>query len=104
LQAMRFFRDHGVKVLRVMTDNGVSFRSHRYAKALRIWKLPRGSSQRSRPCTHRRNGNYILDLGTNLCHSRFNGDGTNDLRSRYRLNSLKTSLSLSFIALGCPQT
>jgi hypothetical protein len=27
LQALRFFRDHGVKVLRVMTDNGVSFRS-----------------------------------------------------------------------------
>jgi hypothetical protein len=38
LQAMRFFRDHGVKVLRVMTDNGVSFRSHRYAKALRMLK------------------------------------------------------------------
>ena len=27
LQALRFFRDHGVKVLRVMTGNGVSFRS-----------------------------------------------------------------------------
>jgi hypothetical protein len=27
LQALRFYRDHGVKVLRVMTDNGVSFRS-----------------------------------------------------------------------------
>jgi len=31
--ALRFYRAHGVKVQRVMTDNGVSFRSHRYAKA-----------------------------------------------------------------------
>ena len=34
--ALRFFRSLGVKVQRVMTDNGVSFRSFRYAKALRI--------------------------------------------------------------------
>ena len=33
--ALRFFRRHGVKVERVMTDNGVSFRSLRYAKAMR---------------------------------------------------------------------
>jgi hypothetical protein len=26
-------------------------------------------------------GNYIFDLGINLCHSRFNGDDTNDIRS-----------------------
>jgi hypothetical protein len=26
-------------------------------------------------------GNYILDLGSDLCHSRLNGDGTNDIRS-----------------------
>jgi len=36
LMALRFFRRYGVKVHRVMTDNGVSFRSHRYAKALRL--------------------------------------------------------------------
>ena len=33
--ALRFFRAHGVKVQRVMTDNGASFRSFRYARALR---------------------------------------------------------------------
>lgn len=26
-------------------------------------------------------GNYIFDLGNGLCHTRFNGDGANDLRS-----------------------
>src|SRR3981081_1816367 len=34
--ALRFFRAHGVKVQRVMTDNDGSFRSCRYAKALRL--------------------------------------------------------------------
>ena len=34
--ALRYFRSLGVKVERVMTDNGSSFRSRRYAKALRI--------------------------------------------------------------------
>jgi transposase InsO family protein len=48
LQALRFFRDHGVKVLRVMTDNGVSFRSHRYAKALRRLKI---KHKRTKPYT-----------------------------------------------------
>jgi hypothetical protein len=28
-----------------------------------------------------RAGNYIFDLGNNSCHARFNGDGTNDIRS-----------------------
>jgi transposase InsO family protein len=37
--ALRFFRNLGVKVERVMTDNGSSFRSHRYAKALRRLKI-----------------------------------------------------------------
>ncbi len=32
--ALRFFRAHGVKVQRVMTDNGSSFRSRRYARAV----------------------------------------------------------------------
>ena len=36
--ALRFFRRLGVKVQRVMTDNGSSFRSGRYAKALRRLK------------------------------------------------------------------
>ena len=34
--ALRLLRSHRVKVWRVMTDNGVSFRSNRYAKALRL--------------------------------------------------------------------
>jgi transposase len=34
--ALRFFRAHGVKVQRVMTDNGTSFRSGRYAKAFAL--------------------------------------------------------------------
>ena len=37
--ALRFFRSLGVKVERIMTDNGSSFRSRRYAKALRRLKI-----------------------------------------------------------------
>ena len=37
--ALRFFRSLGVKVERVMTDNGSSFRSRRYAKALRLLRI-----------------------------------------------------------------
>ena len=37
--ALRFFRNLGVRVERVMTDNGSSFRSHCYAKALRRLKI-----------------------------------------------------------------
>src|SRR5439155_16153775 len=37
--ALCFFRAHGVQVQHVMTDNGVSFRSHRYTKALRLLKI-----------------------------------------------------------------
>jgi hypothetical protein len=39
--ALRFFRAHGVKVQSVMTDNGTSFGSRRYAKALRLLKIKR---------------------------------------------------------------
>src|SRR5882757_6414363 len=37
--ALRFFRSLGVKVERIMTDNGSSFRSRRYATALRRLKI-----------------------------------------------------------------
>jgi transposase len=37
--ALRYFRSLGVKVQRVMTDNGSSFRSHRYTKALRRLRI-----------------------------------------------------------------
>jgi transposase InsO family protein len=46
--ALRFFRNLGVKVHRVMTDNGSSFRSRRYAKALRLLKI---KHLRTRPYT-----------------------------------------------------
>jgi transposase InsO family protein len=53
INALRFFRAHGVKVYRVMTDNGVSFRSFRYAKALRMLKI---RHIRTKPYTPRTNG------------------------------------------------
>ncbi len=52
-QALRFFRAHGVKVQRVMTDNGTSFRSLRYAKALRMLKI---KHLRTKPYTPKTNG------------------------------------------------
>ena len=73
LQALRFFRDRGAKVLRVkvlrvkvlrgMTGNGVSFRSHRCAKALRMLKIKR---KRTRPCTPRTNGKAERFVQTSL--------------------------------------
>jgi transposase InsO family protein len=51
--ALRFFRAHGVKVQRVMTDNGVSFRSRRYAKAVRLLKI---KHLRTKPYTPKTNG------------------------------------------------
>jgi transposase InsO family protein len=52
-EALRFFRAHGVRVHRVMTDNGTSFRSHRYAKALRRLQI---KHVRTKPYTPRTNG------------------------------------------------
>jgi transposase InsO family protein len=51
--ALRFFRAHGVPVHRVMTDNGTSFRSHRYAKALRMLRI---KHVRTKPYTPKTNG------------------------------------------------
>jgi transposase InsO family protein len=51
--ALRFFRAHGVKVQRVMTNNGGSFRSRRYAKALRLLKI---KHLRTKPYTPKTNG------------------------------------------------
>ena len=61
--ALRFFRSHGVKVWRVMTDNGVSFRSHRYAKALRMLGI---KHKRTRPYTPRTNGKAERFVQTSL--------------------------------------
>lgn len=61
--ALRFFRDHGVKVYRVMTDNGVSFRSRRYAKALKMLNI---KHKRTRPYTPRTNGKAERFVQTSL--------------------------------------
>jgi transposase InsO family protein len=61
--ALRFFRAHGVKVQRVMTDNGVSFRSKRYAKALRMLKV---KHLRTKPYTPRTNGKAERFVQTSL--------------------------------------
>ncbi len=61
--ALRFFRAHGVRVHQVMTDNGVSFRSHRYARALRLLKI---KHNRTRPCTPRTNGKAERFVQTSL--------------------------------------
>ena len=65
--ALRFFRDHGVKALRVMTDKGVSFRSHRSAKALRMLKI---KHKRTRPYTPKgRTLRADLLAGMGLCQT-----------------------------------
>ena len=61
--ALRFFRNLGVRVERVMTDNGSSFRSHRYAKALRRLKI---KHLRTRPYTPRTNGKAERFVQTSL--------------------------------------
>lgn len=61
--ALRFFRSLGVKVQRVMTDNGVSFRSFRYAKALRILRI---KHLRTKPYTPKTNGKAERFVQTSL--------------------------------------
>ena len=61
--ALRFFRGFGVRVERIMTDNGSSFRSHRYAKALRRLRI---KHLRTKPYTPRTNGKAERFVQTNL--------------------------------------
>jgi transposase InsO family protein len=61
--ALRFFQSLGVKVQRVMTDNGVSFRSFRYPKALRRLRI---KHLRTKPYTPRTNGNAERFVQTSL--------------------------------------
>jgi transposase InsO family protein len=61
--ALRFFRAHGVAAQRVMTDNGVSFRSRRYAKALRMLKI---KHLRTKPYTPKTNGKAERFVQTSL--------------------------------------
>ena len=61
--ALRYFRSLGVKVERVMTDNGSSFRSRRYAKALRRLRVRR---LRTKPYTPKTNGKAERFVQTSL--------------------------------------
>ena len=61
--ALRFFRSLGVKVERVMTDNGSGFRSRRYAKALRRLKI---KHLRTKPYTPKTNGKAERFVQTSL--------------------------------------
>src|SRR5258708_4316234 len=61
--ALRSFRAHGVKVQRVMTDNGASFRSRRYPKALRLLKI---KQLRTKPYTPKTNGKAERFVQTSL--------------------------------------
>lgn len=63
INALRFFRAHGVRVCRVMTDNGVSFRSRRYRNALRLLKI---KHIRTRPYTPQTNGKAERFVQTSL--------------------------------------
>jgi transposase InsO family protein len=53
IRAIRFFRDHGVTVEHVMTDNGNAYRSRSFAKVCRWLNLVH---KRTRPYTPRTNG------------------------------------------------
>jgi transposase InsO family protein len=61
--ALRFFQSLGVKARRVMTDNGSSFRSRRYAKAMRRLKI---KHLRTRPYTPKTNGKAERFVQTSL--------------------------------------
>jgi transposase InsO family protein len=61
--AVRFFRSLGVRIERVMTDNGSSFRSFRYAKALRRLRI---RHLRTRPYTPKTNGKAERFVQTSL--------------------------------------
>jgi transposase InsO family protein len=53
IHAIRFFRDHGISVERVMTDNGTAYRSRVFAKVCRWLNV---QHKRTRPYTPRTNG------------------------------------------------
>jgi len=53
IRAVRFFRDHGITVERVMTDNGSAYRSRTFAKLCRWLNL---KHKRTRPYTPITNG------------------------------------------------
>lgn len=63
IHALRFFRDHGVQVQRVMTDNGSAYRSTPFTKTCRWLRLVH---KRTRPYTPRTNGKAERSIQTLL--------------------------------------
>lgn len=53
IHALRFYKQHGITVERVMTDNGTAYRSKLWAKACRWLRV---AHKRTRPYTPRTNG------------------------------------------------
>ena len=68
--ALRFYRSLGAKVERVMTDNGSSFRSSRYAEALRLLKI---KHLRTKPYTPKTNGKAERFVQTSLSQPAYAG-------------------------------
>ena len=64
LAALRYYRSLGVKVERVMTDNGAAYKSRRFTKLLRRLKI---KHLRTRPYTPRTNGKAERFIQTLLC-------------------------------------
>lgn len=52
-RALRWFARHGVRVRRVLTDNGNGYRAHLFARACRVWQV---RHKFTRPYTPRTNG------------------------------------------------
>lgn len=63
LAALRYYRALGVRVARIMTDNGSAYRSKRFAKLLRRLKI---RHLRTRPYTPRTNGKAERFIQTHL--------------------------------------
>lgn len=53
IRAVRFFKKHGIKVQRIMTDNGVGYVAKYYAKIMRMLRL---KHIRTKPYTPKTNG------------------------------------------------
>ena len=64
LAALPYYRSLGVKIERVMTDNGAAYKSRRFAKLLRRLKI---RHIRTRPYTPRTNGKAERFIQTLLC-------------------------------------
>jgi transposase InsO family protein len=52
-RALQWFARRGIRVRRILTDNGGGYRSHLFARACRVWQV---RHKRTRPYTPRTNG------------------------------------------------